>query len=216
MRSAYRLDLAGMVFGRWTVVGFSHKNERGEIYWSCTCSCGASKEVRGSELRAGTSQSCGCYHKEQVSSHRMTGLPTFKSWESMKQRCTNPNAPGYPNWGGRGITVCDSWLHSFDTFLADMGPRPKGTTLGRLDNDKGYSPENCAWVTPREQQRNRRNTRRYVYNGNLTPLHVLAELSGLPEKLIGDRITAGWTVEMAMSQPSRKQRSLLKEMLCTS
>ena len=86
--------------------------------------------------------------------------PEHNSWRSMVKRCTYPKATGFKNWGGRGITVCERWLHSFEAFYADMGPRPEGTTLDRRDNDLGYSPDNCRWATRSEQNANQRPRRK--------------------------------------------------------
>lgn len=88
--------------------------------------------------------------------HRMTKSPEYKSWQSMKSRCLNPKATGYEYWGGRGIKICDRWLNSFENFLADMGKRPEGATLNRIDNDGNYEPQNCKWSFISEQQLNKR------------------------------------------------------------
>lgn len=202
----YRLELTGMVFGRLTVVGQAQeKGTRGEVNWHCQCSCGNRIVARAANLRRGSTQSCGCFHREQVSTHGMTGLPTFKSWESMKQRCTNPNSPDYSNYGGRGISVCERWRNSFDAFLSDMGDRPKGKTLSRIDNDGNYEPSNCTWATVLEQQRNTRVTRKALWDGRLCTIYELAEISGIAPKIIGDRLYAGWSVEKTMTTPSRKR-----------
>lgn len=96
----------------------------------------------------------------RIHNHRGNGLPslTYQSWLSMKQRCLNKKRHNYYLYGGRGITICEQWLHSFTTFLADMGVRPDGTTLDRINSDGNYEPANCRWSTPTEQARNRRNS----------------------------------------------------------
>lgn len=151
-----KLYLSGQKFGRWEVIYYSHKNIRGEKYWNCRCNCGTVKAVSAASLVNKKSVSCGCYHIEQVSSHGMTLTPTFKSWESMKQRCTNKNSPDYHNYGGRGITVCQRWINSFDNFLHDMGIRPKNMTLDRINVNGSYDPSNCKWSTYSEQNKNQR------------------------------------------------------------
>jgi hypothetical protein len=151
-----RADLSGKAFGRWVVIDYSHKNTRGEIYWNCVCECGSKKPVTAGSLRKGTSVSCGCLHKEAVTTHGMTGTKTFKSWDSMKQRCMNPKSPDYHRYGARGIAVCERWINSFDNFLLDMGLRPDKKTLDRIDVNGNYEPSNCKWSTYSEQNKNQR------------------------------------------------------------
>lgn len=159
---------AGIVFGRLRAVEGS-RDANGNRTWLCLCECGASAKVRAYDLAAGRQKSCGCY-KRSYSAHlserlrlrhgygRHTGgkrTPTYNSWNSMKQRCGNPKNSDYQIYGGRGIRVCLEW-ESFEAFLSDMGERPEGKTLDRIDPDGNYCPGNCRWSTPLEQRHNRR------------------------------------------------------------
>lgn len=133
-------------------------------WWHCQCDCGTKVVVSSQNLRKGDVKSCGCYRRERGGSlnrrHGLTHSPAHHSWLAMKQRCLNPKHSAFRNYGGRGITICQRWINSFENFLADMGERPEGTSLDRIDVDKGYSPENCRWATKSEQARNVRQRRR--------------------------------------------------------
>lgn len=125
---------------------------------TCRCECGSDHATRTYLLVGGKTRSCGCLTLKH--GHGRSGLRsgTYSSWMSMISRCSNPRAPGFEMWGGRGITVCDRWL-SFDAFLADMGERPGGHSIDRIDNDGNYEPGNCRWATAKEQSRNQRTTK---------------------------------------------------------
>lgn len=145
----------GDKFDRWTVLeNFEVVGRR--TYFKCKCECGTIRAVRGSRLYNGGTKSCGCLRIKRITKHRMTGTSEYNTWDAMIQRCTNLNNSAYENYGGRGITVCPEWLHSFVVFFKDMGKRPKGLTLERKDNDLGYFKENCSWAPYTEQIRNRR------------------------------------------------------------
>ena len=155
-------DLMGQVFGRLTVVEKA-ENIGLKTAWLCRCECGKTKVVRTWHLTWRKVISCGCY-RDQVTgarnrTHGMTGTPEYRTWYHMLDRCNKPNDPSYPNYGGRGIKVCPEW-HSFDKFYADMGSRPKGLTLERVDNERGYGPDNCVWADRYQQAKNARP----VYN----------------------------------------------------
>lgn len=198
-------DHSGKVFGRWKVVDFSHVGTRKEAFWNCVCECGTKRAVKAGSLTSGKSLSCGCYHKERVTTHGDTGLPTFKSWESMKQRCTNPKAPDYPRYGGRGITICDEWINSYDTFVKDMGQRPKGRSLDRIDVNGNYEPSNCRWATNRQQQNNKKNSPRLKHNGSIKTVGDWSKESGIPAKVILWRIAHDWDAGKAIYTPVRKK-----------
>lgn len=208
-----RLGLTGMTFGNLVVLSKRRPNSRGEIFWNCRCSCGTKTKTRASHLVRGNSKSCGCQQLKAVTSHGMTGDPIFRSWESMKSRCLNPNDPSYDRYGGRGIKICKSWISSFETFYADMGKRPKGKSLDRIDNAGDYTPKNCKWSTPKEQAANRRSTRFITYNGKSYALAVLAKKFCISHARLMWRLDAGWSAEKALSTPIRPKRDAKKGLL---
>ena len=169
------LDLTGQAIGRWTVLERLH-GPHGTRY-RCVCECGTAKVVRQDNLRSGRSRSCGCLRRKpdskptsgneraRVQGHagRERTTREYHVWNEMLKCCLNANAPGYRDHGGRGISVCERWLR-FENFLADVGPRPEGHTLGRIDNDRSFEPGNCRWAKPRSTKR-RRGQRSPAANG---------------------------------------------------
>lgn len=148
------VDVLGKRFGRLTVISRA-ESRGGRAHWNCQCDCGKKTVVSGAYLRKGHTKSCGCYNEDKKIKHKMHGTPEYRSWNHMLQRCNNKNNHKYSDYGGRGITVYDKWL-AFENFFADMGRRPHGTTLERIDVNGNYEPSNCKWATATEQQRNQR------------------------------------------------------------
>ena len=150
-------DFTGQRFGLLTVMRQAGRTKYNTV-WECQCDCG-NTVMRERRILVKSSKrkfpiNCGCLYARNQK-HNMTGSPTYISWKSMKQRCLNPNQNSFPYYGGRGITICDRW-DDFLNFYEDMGERPEGTSIDRIDSDKGYYKENCKWSTIEEQNRNRR------------------------------------------------------------
>lgn len=162
----------GKRFGRWTVVS-NYRECTGKSRWGCVCACGTAREVCAFSLRSGGSQSCGCATREAATTHgEMRGgkkSPEYLAWQHAKERCMNENNSRYEQYGARGITVCTQWLHSFESFLADMGRRPSSKhSLDRIDVNGNYEPGNCRWATASQQNANRR-PKRFCVNGHELP-----------------------------------------------
>jgi len=155
-------------------------------------------------LRMGSSKSCGCTSKNWCRRHGMERTATYTCWAAMKARCNNQQSNLYQNYGGRGIKLCDRW-HDFINFYADMGEKPKGMTIDRIDVNGDYSPGNCRWADSKTQNRNRRNTKYLEYNGEKRPMAEWAELKNLKRKVLENRIRAGWEISKALETPTMKR-----------
>lgn len=146
--------MTGKRCGRLMIIS-RHGARKGSAVWICECDCGNACKVSGFALRKGLIVSCGCYIREKSTRHGMHGTPTYGTWQAMMRRCHNPNAPTYKKYGLRGISVCSRWRESFGNFLADMGERPIGMTIDRINGAGNYEPGNCRWATCVQQSRNR-------------------------------------------------------------
>ena len=158
-------DLTGMVFGNLTalhrVQDHCFPSGQRQVQYLCQCDCGNQVIVLGSNLKSGNTKSCGCVALKSRTKHSMYGTPIYKCWDNMRNRCLNPNATGYENWGGRGIKVCEAWANDFNTFYTYVSKLEHfgepGRQLDRINNDGNYEPGNVRWATRREQTLNSRN-----------------------------------------------------------
>lgn len=202
----------GSRHGRWTVVGEPIRLESQYAYF-CQCDCGTRRTVRHLQLNNGKSQSCGCLARERSAdrnrTHGMTLTRTFSSWDAMKDRCYRKGRSDSKIYHDRGITVCDRWLgkSGFQNFLDDMGERPDGMSLDRIDNDLGYSPSNCRWATAGEQANNKRSNRLIEYRGKSYTLAQLANIAGMGADTLEWRISRWNDVEKSVETKLKVQKN---------
>lgn len=207
-----RKNLTGKTFGRLTVLGYVGKDERGNSFWLCRCACGNRVNTTTTNLLRtdGPRVSCGCQMRTSSLTHGMTGTPEYQAWRSMYQRCTNPNNPQYPLYGGRGIEVCPRWRESFQNFFDDMGPRPGGDySIDRINTNGHYTPDNCHWATPSEQSNNTRVNRLITFKGETHTMVQWAKITGISKSGIKWRMDHGWSVEEALTIAPGKQNTWL-------
>ena len=197
-----RVDISGQRFGRLIAVDESPIRKSGKIMWNCICDCGEKTLVDGVALRRGNTRSCGCGRSDAAAErsfkHGGVGSAAYSVWESMKKRCMCESDKNYARYGGAGITICNRWL-DFKNFHQDMGVRPPGAWIDRIDNSKGYEPGNCRWATPKEQQRNRTNNKIITFNGVSKPQSQWAEEYGIADNTLSRRLKRGWSVERALT-----------------
>lgn len=204
-------NLKGQVFGKLTVVEpLFERQGRASTIWICECNCKEDNKnqvrVSAFDLNNEKIKSCGCLTKQNATTHGLRYSSEYNIWNNMRTRCHNPNSKDYKDYGGRGITVCDEWRDSFETFYRDMGPRPSMEhSIDRERNNEGYSPNNCRWATKTEQANNRRNNIFYDYNGVSKTLVAWCKELNLHYITINNRIyNLGWSFEKAITEPIQK------------
>lgn len=183
--SAYQfVDRTGLTYGRLLVLYFAGRSKSRRALWVCRCSCGTEAVFDAHSIANGNTRSCGCLNNElrvergrtqnvtHGNSRKGRRTREYISWASMKDRCLNERFREWKYWGGRGITIHLEWVVSFETFLRDMGPRPEGTSLDRINNEGNYEPGNCRWATPKEQVANQRKNEFCGYGHAMTPDNI--------------------------------------------
>lgn len=202
---SHRISLVGRTFGKLTVIADAPNIPTEGSRSICTCACGVTKIMTNSNVKR--SKSCGCEASKGVPAvhgHARHGYvtPIYRAWQSMRSRCYSLTHPAFADYGGRGITVCDEWV-DFQIFMQDMGPRPSGMTLERVNNALGYSKDNCVWKTQKEQTRNQRSNRVFTVRGITACASALAEHFGVPYHRTLMRLKRGWDLERAFFEPSQ-------------
>lgn len=193
-----RIDMTNKRFGRLVVIKADKRNKHGELYWLCKCDCGNVKSIKGSKLRNGWTQSCGCLQKEWVSehfsSHRMSNSSLYKIWGNMKTRCYSPKNNRFYCYGGRGIKVCDEWL-DFNNFAewAFANGYEEGLSIERKNINRNYEPDNCCWIPLKNQTQNRSNTVWITYHNQTMCMAEFARKMNVSVNVIRNRIKKGMT-----------------------
>lgn len=216
------IDLSGMRFGRLLVLRRAESqvsSGKHAVRWVCQCDCGMETTARTDTLKGGKVKSCGCLAREvsSVNGKRYGGRVRhghsyerlFNIWYLMKYRCENTKSKAFHNYGGRGIIVCEEWSNAangyqnFKRWAYDNGYMDT-LTLDRVDNERGYEPDNCRWCDRVEQGNNKRNNILYEFSGKSQTLTTWAREYLLPPKTLWRRIHAGWDIERALTEPLRK------------
>lgn len=173
----------------------SVKLNNGRSWATCLCSCGVKTVKRLDCIKSGGTKSCGHL---LATTNNQSATSMYRIYASMKQRCVDPNATYFYRYGGRGIKVCKRWLDSFNNFQQDMGERPEGMTLERIDNDGDYEPSNCRWATRKEQANNRKSNVFYDINGERLTLGMIGEKYNINVKRVRNAMYRGFTINEAL------------------
>jgi hypothetical protein len=222
-------DLTGQKFNRLTAIGFNRKGtffskntgkKYYRYYWDCKCDCGNNCVIEAGKLKSGWSKSCGCYNLERISErfhiHGLSKTYMESTRRNILDRCYKETTDFYKDYGGRGITVCDRWKgkDGLKNFAEDMGERPEGTQIDRIDNNGPYSPENCRWATNKENCRNKRDTKFITFNGKTQSLPDWADELGMSNKVLSERIIK-WGEYRALAEPLHKTVRITRDSIFT-
>lgn len=198
------------IYGLLTPVQYSHSksNKKSDEYWLFECACGNQKISRLYDVQNNKINSCGCLRKKILAErnkssakHGMYNSLTYKSWACIIERCYNPNSSNFQNYGEKGIIMCERWRDSFENFLEDMGEKPDGFTIDRIDVNGNYEPLNCRWANAKTQANNRTNNRKISYNGEIHTLAEWSDIVGIKPSTISKRIDKyGWSIEEALTR----------------
>lgn len=201
-------DITGRRYGRLVAVRRHALNKHKRWNWEYLCDCGNTIVRDGGNVTSGYIRSCGCFRREatsaRVATHRQGGTAVHRAWHHMLSRCRDPNVPMYPVYGGRGISVCERWL-KFENFRDDMGEKPAGMSLDRIDVNGNYEPGNCRWASWIQQANNKQYNRRAEYRGQQMTIYEIARLEGISTKTIDTRWCRGDRGE-ALYRPTHAAR----------
>ena len=201
--AAGREDLAGKVFGKLTALRKCGLGPSRNVIWLCACECGKEMMAPADKLRFGRVGSCGC---SRLIESRGRFIPEKQIWLGLIERCTNDKCPSWKNYGARGIKVCERWIASFEAFFADMGRRPRGTTIDRINNNGNYEPSNCRWVNQGEQNNNRRGNVWIEFGGERLTCAQWDRKLGFTLATVRGRLHRGWNHEKAITTPQKPRK----------
>ena len=199
------VDIAGMTFGRLTVIERAGV-VKNRMMWRCRCTCGKEIIVAGASLRSGNTMSCGCYNRDKITKHGLHKSRLYKIWRGMRERCYNTNTKNFMRYGGRGISICEEWLEfdAFKDWALSHGYTDK-LTIDRIDNEKGYSPDNCRWATLKEQENNKYSNRIIEFNGEKHTISEWSDITGICYSTLHGRLER-YNIEKALTAPVRPHR----------
>lgn len=186
-------DYTGQKFWNYTAIKATDlRGANKSVLWLFRCACGNERTMQISDVRRGIRKSCGCVKAQRT--HGKSSSKEYAVWASMHYRCTNPNCENYSRYGGRGISICERW-QSFENFLEDMGPKPAGHSIDRIDNDGNYEPANCRWASDEQQRGNKGNSQHLTYNGKTMTIGQWAKQLGVKKGRLFYRLYSGWPTE---------------------